>query len=87
MRLNELTIDSPKAARLPTVIAAKRPERSDDGMSAVISGVSSQVATAATKTTTNEIALAWTTESIVIRRVDVGVRVGEPGGPASRCPT
>ena len=52
------------------------------GMSAVISGVRNHVAAAATSTAAKEIALAWTTESMVIgRRRSVPCVVGEPGVP------
>ena len=44
----------------------------------LISGVMIQVAMAAATTKINEIALFWTTESMVIRRVSPGAWVGEP---------
>ena len=48
----------------------------------MISGVRNHVAAAATSTAAKEIALAWTTESMVIgRRRSVPCVVGEPGVP------
>ena len=64
-RLNELTIDSAKAPRLPIVSAAI--ERAEAGGVESMSGVRIQVAKAATITTPSVMAVFWTTESIVIR--------------------
>ena len=67
------------------VSAAKMPDSSEFCMSSVISGVSTQVAMAPTRTTRNAMAVLWTTESMVIRRAGPAY-VGESGEPGVPVP-
>ena len=85
-RLNEFTIDRPKAPRLPMVIAANSGPRSSPLESSVISGDRIQVAIAVRITTPSVTAVFWTTESIVIGPVDGGACVGCPGTPGVPVP-
>ena len=83
-RLNELTIESTNAPREPSVTAATRPPLI---WPFSMSGVSTQVASAATITRPSEIAVFWTTESIVIGpRSTVGTVPGRPGWPGVPVP-
>ena len=83
-RLNELTIDSAKAPSEPIVISAIRvPSSPFSADVVVISGVSTQVASAVKITTASEIAVFWTTESIVM---GPPVATGVPGWPGAPVP-
>ena len=78
-RLNEFTIDSAKAPRLPTITASSRLARMP--VSGVISGVRIHVASAVTITTASEMPVFWTTESIVIRPWSVVGEFRRAGAP------
>ena len=80
-RLNEFTIESAKAPRLPIVTAANSGPRSAVSEFGSTSGVRIQVAIAVRMTTPRVIAVFWTTESMVIGPVVAGARWVSPGVP------